>query len=94
MLRLGDICKQNNDLTKATEHWTTARPLFEWSLQGKQVENIDKRLASVGKDVLEQHRNNLAQLAIADVLAVSLDDVSVAVGGGKDRPDKGDEVKL
>jgi tetratricopeptide (TPR) repeat protein len=93
MLRLGDICKQNNDLTKATEHWTTARPLFEQSSQGKQVENIDKRLASVGKDVPEQHRNNLVQLTIADVLAVSLD-LSVAVGGDKDQPDMGDEVKL
>jgi hypothetical protein len=52
MLRLGDICKQNNDLTEATKHWTTARPLFERSSQGKQVENIDKRLASAGEDVL------------------------------------------
>jgi hypothetical protein len=93
MLRLGDICKQNNELTKATEHWTTARPLFERSSQGKQVENIDKRLASVGEDVLEQHRNNLAQLAIADVLAVSLDDLSVAVDEGEDQLDMG-EVKL
>jgi tetratricopeptide (TPR) repeat protein len=92
MLRLGDICKQNNDLTKATEYWTTARPLFERSSQGKQVENIDKRLASVGEDVLERDRNNLAQLAIADVPAVSLDDLSVAMGGGKDQQDMGDEV--
>ncbi|KAJ7799887.1 hypothetical protein B0H14DRAFT_3156281 [Mycena olivaceomarginata] len=94
MLRLGDICKQNHDLTKATEHWTTARPLFERSSQGEQVANIDKRLASVEEDVLEQHRNNLAWLAIAGVPAVSLDDLSVAVGGGKDQPDMGDEVKL
>jgi hypothetical protein len=92
MLRLGDICKQNNDLTKATEYWTTARPLFERSSQGKQVENIDKRLASVGEDVLERDRNNLAQLAIADVPAVSLDDLSVAMGGGKVQQDMGDEV--
>ncbi|KAJ7337682.1 hypothetical protein DFH08DRAFT_813003 [Mycena albidolilacea] len=84
VLQLGDICKQNNDLTETTEHWTT----------GKQVENIDKRLASAGEDVLKQHRNNLAWLAIADVPAVSLDDLSVAVGGGKDQPDMGDEVKL
>jgi hypothetical protein len=89
MLRLGDICKQHSDLIKATEHWTAARPLFERSSQGKQVENIDKRLASIGRDILKQHRNNLAWLAIADVPAVSLDDLSVAVGGGKDQPDMG-----
>jgi hypothetical protein len=47
---------------KAVEFWSAARPLFERSLQTKQIEFIDERLAGVGKDVLEQHRINLAHL--------------------------------
>ncbi|KAJ7347561.1 hypothetical protein DFH08DRAFT_936977 [Mycena albidolilacea] len=57
MLRLGDICRQHNNCSKAIEHWTTARPLFKRSSQGKRVEDIDTRLTSVGEYVLE-HRNN------------------------------------
>jgi hypothetical protein len=62
MVRLGDIAKGHDDLHKAVEFWDTARPLFERSSQTKQIELIDERLASVGKDVLEQHRMNLAHL--------------------------------
>jgi tetratricopeptide (TPR) repeat protein len=63
MLRLGDISHRHDELLKAVEHWTTARPLFEKSSQTKKVEHIDERLAGVGEDVLEQYRSNLAQLA-------------------------------
>jgi hypothetical protein len=45
---------------RATEE--TARPLFEWSSQAKQIEHVDQRLASVSKHALEQHRINLARL--------------------------------
>jgi hypothetical protein len=62
MLRLGDIAKEHDDLCKAVEFWEAARPLFERSSQTKHIELIDERLASVGKDVLEQHRMNLACL--------------------------------
>jgi hypothetical protein len=47
MLQLGDVCKQHDNLLEAMEHWNMARPLFERSSQAKQVEAIDKRLASV-----------------------------------------------
>jgi tetratricopeptide (TPR) repeat protein len=67
MLQLGDISKGHGDLLKAVELWTAARPLFDRSSQAKQVENIDQRLAGVGEDVLEQHRNNLAHLAELNV---------------------------
>jgi tetratricopeptide (TPR) repeat protein len=63
MLQLGDIAKKHDDLYKAVEFWDAARPLFERSSQTKQIEIIDERLASVGKDVLEWHRMNLAHLA-------------------------------
>ena len=63
MLRLGDISKQHGDFLKAVEFWHRARPLFEWSSQAKQINQIDERLASVSEDVLLQHQKNLACLA-------------------------------
>ncbi|KAJ7300778.1 hypothetical protein DFH08DRAFT_946327 [Mycena albidolilacea] len=51
MLHLGDISKGHGDLLQAVEHWEMARPLFERSSQGKQVKNVDERLASMGEDV-------------------------------------------
>jgi tetratricopeptide (TPR) repeat protein len=60
MLRLGDISMGHGDLLKAVEFWETAKPLFGRSSQAKQVEDIDKRLASIGKDVVEQHKLSLA----------------------------------
>ncbi|KAJ7818167.1 hypothetical protein B0H14DRAFT_3147938, partial [Mycena olivaceomarginata] len=63
MLRLGDIHKRCNDLLKAVGHWETARPLFKRSSQAKQIVQIDERLASVGEDVHQQHRENLVKLA-------------------------------
>ncbi|KAJ7923754.1 P-loop containing nucleoside triphosphate hydrolase protein [Mycena leptocephala] len=63
MLRFGDISMGHGNLLKAVEFWETARPLFERSSQAKQVQHIDERVANISKDVLEQHRNNLACLA-------------------------------
>ncbi|KAJ7832341.1 hypothetical protein B0H14DRAFT_2592142 [Mycena olivaceomarginata] len=60
---LGDVfLAQADEDTAAVESWDAARPLFEWSSQIKGVELIDERLASVGKDLLEQYRMNLARL--------------------------------
>jgi tetratricopeptide (TPR) repeat protein len=68
MLRLGDISNGYGELLKAVELWDVARPLFERSSQTKQIEAIDKRIASVGQDVLEEHRINLAHLVEINVL--------------------------
>ncbi|KAJ7823171.1 hypothetical protein B0H13DRAFT_1919753, partial [Mycena leptocephala] len=76
MLRLGDISKGQGDLLKAVEFWTTARPLFEQSSQAKQVNNIDQRLADVGEDVLEQHRNNLAHFAELNAPSETVDEIN------------------
>jgi tetratricopeptide (TPR) repeat protein len=62
MLRLGDIAKEHDDLYKAVEFWDAAWPLFQRSSQAKQVALIDEKLAGVSKDVLKQHRINLARL--------------------------------
>jgi hypothetical protein len=63
MLHLGDISEGHGNLLGAVELWKTARPLFERSSQTKQVEHIDERLATVGENVLEEHKKNLAYLA-------------------------------
>ncbi|KAJ7911709.1 hypothetical protein B0H13DRAFT_1875543 [Mycena leptocephala] len=63
MLHLGDISKGHGDLLKAVEFWEAARPLFERSSQAQQVQHIDDRVANISKDVLKQHRNNLARLS-------------------------------
>ncbi|KAJ7462864.1 hypothetical protein FB451DRAFT_1494898 [Mycena latifolia] len=52
MLRLGDLAKGHGEVSKAIEHWKTARPLFECSSQGKQVTQIDERLAAIMSNVL------------------------------------------
>jgi hypothetical protein len=62
MLRLGDTSMGHGDPLKAVEFWETAKPLFERSSQAKQVKDIDERLASIGKDVVEQHKLSLACL--------------------------------
>ncbi|KAJ7806270.1 hypothetical protein B0H13DRAFT_1929692 [Mycena leptocephala] len=76
MLRLGDISKEEGDLQKAVELWTTARPLFEKSSQAKQVEKIDHRLAGVDEDVLGQHRKNLACLAELNAPSETVDEIN------------------
>jgi tetratricopeptide (TPR) repeat protein len=80
MLHLGDISQSHGDWPKAVEYWDRAKPLFEWSSQAKQVEQIDERLARAGKDVLEQHRKNLAHLKMLnapnDIVKEGEDDLS------------------
>jgi hypothetical protein len=58
MVRLGDISNQCGDLLRAVELWNTAQPLFERSSQAKEVQHIDKRLASIDNNVLEQQREH------------------------------------
>ncbi|KAJ7669451.1 hypothetical protein DFH06DRAFT_1125811 [Mycena polygramma] len=75
MLHLGDIYKGGGDLLKAVKLWDTARPLFERSSQSKQVSKIDERLASVGDNLLRQHRKSLARLAELMAPTGTLDEV-------------------
>ncbi|KAJ7637323.1 hypothetical protein DFH06DRAFT_1302737 [Mycena polygramma] len=75
MLHIGDIYKEHGNLMKAVQLWDMARPLFERSSQGKQVEEVDERLSSVGKDLLEQHRKSLVCLAELDVPSGTIQEV-------------------
>ncbi|KAJ7724012.1 hypothetical protein B0H16DRAFT_1786551 [Mycena metata] len=60
MLLLGDLAQKKAEITKAVELWTVARPLFERSLQAKDVAVIDMRLVALGQG----HRKSLTQLAV------------------------------
>ncbi|KAJ7847727.1 hypothetical protein B0H14DRAFT_3138434 [Mycena olivaceomarginata] len=45
LLRLGDLANRQGHCTEANTFWQTARPLFERSLQARDVAQIDKKLA-------------------------------------------------
>jgi hypothetical protein len=67
MIRLGDISSRRGDLLKAVELWESARPLFERSSQGKEVQCVDERLSHVSSNILEHHRENITHLVRPDV---------------------------
>ncbi|KAJ7717788.1 hypothetical protein B0H16DRAFT_434441 [Mycena metata] len=58
MLRLGDVAQKKGESIKAAELWKTARPLFERSLQAKDVAAIDVRLVTLERG----HQKSLIQL--------------------------------
>ncbi|KAJ7469513.1 hypothetical protein FB451DRAFT_1476333 [Mycena latifolia] len=88
MLRLGDIAQQSGDLVKAVSLWRDARPLFERSLQGKEVAKIDTRLAAVETDLLRQHEKSLQYLRMLDaptiLLHAGIDQLNIEVMEGRD----------
>ncbi|KAJ6447999.1 hypothetical protein C8R45DRAFT_948250 [Mycena sanguinolenta] len=47
LLHLGDLVHKQGNTAAAIVHWKTARPLFEKSLQTKDIAQIDSRLACV-----------------------------------------------
>ncbi|KAJ7742825.1 hypothetical protein B0H16DRAFT_1463907 [Mycena metata] len=44
-----DVAQRKGDTIEAVEQWNSARPLFERSLQAKDVAAIDMRLMTVGQ---------------------------------------------
>ncbi|KAJ7094804.1 hypothetical protein C8R44DRAFT_951432 [Mycena epipterygia] len=52
MLCLGDISEQKGHLVEAVKFWKEAQPLFECSLQTKEMTQIDIRLAAVNQELL------------------------------------------
>ncbi|KAJ7094816.1 hypothetical protein C8R44DRAFT_749397 [Mycena epipterygia] len=53
MLRLGNISEQRGHLVEAVNLWKEAQPLFERSLQTKEITQIDTRLAAVDQQILD-----------------------------------------
>ncbi|KAJ7368932.1 hypothetical protein DFH08DRAFT_983522 [Mycena albidolilacea] len=49
MIRLGDLAEGQGHISEAIAFWEEARPLFEWSLQAKDVAQIDARLSTTEK---------------------------------------------
>ncbi|KAJ7891072.1 hypothetical protein B0H13DRAFT_1887319 [Mycena leptocephala] len=96
MLRLGDIYMVHSEQLKAVEFWEAARPLFERSSQAKQAQGIDERVATISKDVLEQHRNNLACLAELNAPAGTAEEIEDDLSDIKDldKMDMGEEKEL
>jgi hypothetical protein len=68
MVHLGDLASKQGHTSKAINFWTAARPLFERSLQVKDVAQIDARLSTVDKT----HQKSFLQLPTLSVLDWSL----------------------
>jgi hypothetical protein len=96
MLQFGNISMGHSKLLKAVEFWEIARLLFERSSQAKQVQHIDERLAGISKDVLEQHRNNLADLAELNAPAGTVEELEDDLSDTEDleKVDMGEEKEL
>ncbi|KAJ7466976.1 hypothetical protein FB451DRAFT_1178233 [Mycena latifolia] len=69
MIRLGDLAQQQGQLDEAVELWQTARPLFELSLQMKDVAQVDARLSAADG----ANQKALAQLAMLNVATGSFE---------------------
>ncbi|KAJ7166836.1 hypothetical protein C8R46DRAFT_1192145 [Mycena filopes] len=52
MMRLGDLAQRKGKTTEAAELWKSARPLFERSLQAKDVACIDRKLGALEQESL------------------------------------------
>ncbi|KAJ7181035.1 hypothetical protein C8R46DRAFT_1187272 [Mycena filopes] len=52
MMRLGDLAQKEGKTTEAAELWKSARPLFERSLQAKDVARIDDKLSALEQESL------------------------------------------
>jgi hypothetical protein len=74
MLCLGDLAKKRGDISTAIEFWKSARPLFERSLQAKDMAQIDLRLGAVE----EAHQDALTMLAALHPPVQILDQLSVS----------------
>jgi hypothetical protein len=68
MVRLGDLANKQGHASKAIGFWTTARPLFERSLQTKDVAQINIKLSTVDKIC----QKSLLQLTTLSALDQSL----------------------
>jgi hypothetical protein len=69
------------------DFWDAARPLFERSSQTKQMQDIDERLESVDKNVLEQHRRNLAHLMEINAPTGIVEDMEDDISDIEDLPE-------
>jgi hypothetical protein len=69
MVRLGDLANEQGHASQAISFWATARPLFERSLQAKDVAQIDVRLSTV---------DNASQKSLLQLTTLSAPDQSLS----------------
>ncbi|KAJ6470409.1 hypothetical protein C8R45DRAFT_937326 [Mycena sanguinolenta] len=74
MLRLGDLKHKHGNIAAAVVHWNSARPLFEQSLQAKDIIQIDSTLAVVEK----AHEEGLDKLAVLETPTQLFSQVSIS----------------
>ncbi|KAJ7105682.1 hypothetical protein C8R44DRAFT_806652 [Mycena epipterygia] len=60
MLRLGDILQHRREFDQAADRWREARPLFERSLQTKDLSEIDTRLENIKQTKQEPGTSGLS----------------------------------
>ncbi|KAJ7831555.1 hypothetical protein B0H13DRAFT_1915405 [Mycena leptocephala] len=84
MLCLGDLAIKQGNTSAAIAHWKAARPLFEKSLQAKDVAQIESRLANIE----EAHQEALVKLTtlqppvqLLQQLSISREEMSEAEKG-------------
>ncbi|KAJ7861618.1 hypothetical protein B0H13DRAFT_1900459 [Mycena leptocephala] len=84
MLCLGDLAIKQGNTSAAIAHWKAARPLFEQSLQAKDVAQIESRLANIE----EAHQEALVKLTtlqppvqLLQQLSISREEMSEAEKG-------------
>ncbi|KAJ7479275.1 hypothetical protein FB451DRAFT_1172390 [Mycena latifolia] len=82
MIRLGDLAQRQGHLDDAVKLWHTARPLFELSLQAKDVAQIDARLGTLD----QVHQKALAQLAIFNAPTEPFETPSVVENSKAEEP--------
>jgi TRAP-type C4-dicarboxylate transport system permease large subunit len=63
MKHLGNLANKQGHTSKVIGFWMTAHPMFEWSLQVKDVTQIDARLSTVDKT----HQKSFLQLTTLSV---------------------------
>ncbi|KAJ7302602.1 hypothetical protein DFH08DRAFT_826484 [Mycena albidolilacea] len=74
MLHLGDLAEKRGEISAAIEFWKSARPLFERSLQAKDVAQIDLRLAALE----EAHQSVLTTITGLHPPILLLDQLSIS----------------
>ncbi|KAJ7457771.1 hypothetical protein FB451DRAFT_1372421 [Mycena latifolia] len=79
MLRLGDLSKLQGDVMKAGALWKTAHPLFERSSQGKQMADIEERLAGISSELLDRPAENPMCLSDLHAPTASQDELDLGL---------------
>jgi hypothetical protein len=78
MDQIADIRECRGEILESVELWKAARPLFQRSSQAKDVVRIDRKLADVDWDILEEYEEILQQLAKLRIPVEELEEAHIA----------------